>query len=155
LCFDLNNSRTSPTLITHRKAVVAVLMAMPLSTAISRMDASVLPLQSTVSSWTEKGVPLVIHTAPANASDHGQILPTVAEFTRDPGKPRRPRSHPDVRFADREHASEATRDALRAQAIEPDMARRGEDYGSCLARVRWVVERTITWFKEFRRIRVR
>jgi hypothetical protein len=38
------------------------------------------------------GVPLAIHTAPANASDHGQILPAVADFPRVPGKRGRPRS---------------------------------------------------------------
>lgn len=101
------------------------------------------------------GVPLVIHTAPANASDHGQILPAVADFPRVPGKRGRPRSHPDVLFADRGYDSEATRTALRAQGIEPVIARRGEDHGSSLGRIRWVVERTISWFKGFRRIRVR
>ena len=101
------------------------------------------------------GVSLVIHTAPANASDHGQILPAVADFPRVPGKRGRPRSHPDVLFADRGYDSEATRDALRAQGNGPVLARRGEIHGSSLGRIRWVVERTISWFKGFRRIRVR
>jgi len=101
------------------------------------------------------GVPLVIHTAPANASDHGQILPAVADFPRVPGKRGRPRSHPDVPFADRGNDSAATRAVLRAQGIEPVIARRGEDHGSSLGRIRWVVERSISWFKWFRRIRVR
>jgi transposase len=48
-----------------------------------------------------------------------------------------------------------TRDALRAQGIEPVIARRGEDHGSGLGRIRWVVERTVSRFKGFRLIRVR
>ena len=101
------------------------------------------------------GVPLVNHTAPANASDHGQILPAVANFPRVPGKRGRPRIHPDVLFADRAYDSEATRDALRAQGIESVLDRRGEDHGISLGRIRWVIERTISWLEGFRRIRVR
>jgi transposase len=103
----------------------------------------------------ENGVTLVIHTAPANASHHGQILPAVAEFPRVPGKRGRPSSHTDVLFTDRGYDSEATRDAMRSQSIKPVISHRGVDHGNSLGRIRWVVEHTISWFKGFRRIRVR
>ena len=61
----------------------------------------------------------------------------------------------DVLFVDRGYDSETTRNALRPQSIEPVIDRRSEDLGSSLGQVRWVVERTISWFKGFRRIRVR
>jgi len=77
-------------------------------------------------------VPLVIHTALANASDRGQILQAVADSPRVPCKRGRLHSHPDVLFADRGYGSEPTRDALHAQGIEPVIARRGEDHGNSL-----------------------
>ena len=77
-------------------------------------------------------MPPVMHTAPANASDRAQTLLAVADVPRVPGKCCRPRSHPDVLFADRGYGSEPTRDALHAQGIEPVIARRGEDHGNSL-----------------------
>lgn len=101
------------------------------------------------------GVPLVIHTAPANASDYKLILPVVEDFPEIGGKPGRPRKHPDMIYADRGYDSEAIRQALRSRGIKPVIARRGTDHGSSLGRIRWVVERTISWFKGLRRLRIR
>ena len=78
------------------------------------------------------GVPLFIRTARVIASDHGQILPVVADFPRAPCKRGRPRSHRDVTFADRVRDIKSTRDALRAQGIEPIIVRRSEDHGNSL-----------------------
>ncbi|MBX3442123.1 MAG: transposase [Planctomyces sp.] len=44
---------------------------------------------------------------------------------------------------------------LRHLGIEPRIRRRGTVHGSRLGRIRWVVERTISWFKGLRRMRVR
>jgi transposase len=101
------------------------------------------------------GVPLVIHTAPANASDYKLILPVIEDFPEIGGKPGRPRKHPDVIYADRGYDSEAIRQSLRSQGIRPVIARRGIDHGSSLGKIRWVVERTISWFKGLRRLRIR
>jgi transposase len=100
-------------------------------------------------------VPLVIHTAPANASDYKLILPVVEDFPEIGGKPGRPRKHPDIIYADRGYDSEVIRQSLRSQGIKPVIARRGTDHGSSLGRIRWVVERTISWFKGLRRLRIR
>ncbi len=101
------------------------------------------------------GVPLVIQTAPANASDYKLILPVVEDFPEIGGKPGRPRKHPDVIYADRGYDSEAIRQSLRSQGIRPVIARRAIDHGSSLGKIRWVVERTISWFKGLRRLRIR
>ena len=82
-------------------------------------------------------------------------LPAVAGLPLAPSKRSRPRSHPDVLFANRGYDSEVTRDALRAQGIKPVIARRGEDHRSSLGRIRWVVERMVSRFNGFRCIRVR
>ena len=102
-----------------------------------------------------EGVPLVIRAAPANRSDQLEILPAVVSFPAVPGKPGRPRTHPEKLYADAGYDCEATRRLLRWLGIEPHIRRRNGDHGSHLGRVRWVVERTISWIKGLRRMRVR
>ena len=65
------------------------------------------------------GVPLVIHAAPANRSDHLEILPVVASYPAVPGKPGRPPTHPEKLYADAGYDCEATRSILRWMGIEP------------------------------------
>jgi transposase len=104
---------------------------------------------------TRSGVPLEIRTAGANASDHTQIIPLVLDFPRVGGKPGRPKEAPDELYADRGYDSDSTRWLLRWLGIEPKIARRKTPHGSGLGTVRWVVERTISWVKGLRRMRVR
>lgn len=101
------------------------------------------------------GVPLAIRTAGANASDHTQIIPLVLDFPKVGGKPGRPKELPDKLYADRGYDSDSTRWILRWLGIEPHIARRRTPHGSGLGKVRWVVERTISWLKGLRRMRVR
>lgn len=101
------------------------------------------------------GVPLAIHTAPANRSDHREIIPLVLDFPKIKGKPGRPKELPDALYADRGYDSDNTRWLLRWLGIEPHIARRKTAHGSGLGKVRWVVERTISWLKGLRRLRIR
>jgi len=101
------------------------------------------------------GVPLAIHTAPANASDQTEIIPLVLDFPTIEGKPGRPKELPDEVYADRGYDSESTRWIMRWLGIEPKIAKRNTEHGSGLGKVRWVVERTISWLKGLRRMRVR
>lgn len=101
------------------------------------------------------GVPLAIRTAGANASDHGQIIPLILDFPKVGGQPGRPKELPDEAYADRGFDSEGTRELLRWLGIEPHIARRRTPHGSGLGKVRYVVERTISWLKGLRRLRVR
>jgi transposase len=93
------------------------------------------------------GVPLAIRTAPANASDHRQIIPLVPDFPRVKGKPRRPKELPDKLYADRGYDCDATRWLLAWLGIAPHIARRKTPHASGLRKVRWVVERTISWLQ--------
>jgi transposase len=104
---------------------------------------------------SRSGVPLAIRTAGANASDHTQIIPLVLDFPRVGGKPGRPKEMPDELYADRGYDSDSTRWLLRWLGIEPKIARRKTAHGSGLGKVRWVVERTISWLNGLRRMRVR
>lgn len=101
------------------------------------------------------GVPLAIRTAGANASDHRQIIPLVLDFPKVKGKPGRPKELPDELYADRGYDSEATRWILAWLGIEPHIAKRRTAHGSGLGKIRWVVERTISWLKGLRRLRIR
>ncbi len=101
------------------------------------------------------GVPWAIRTAGANASDHKQIIPLVLDFPQVGGKPGRPKELPDEAYADRGYDSEATRWLLRWLGIEPHIAKRRTPHGSGLGKIRWVVERTISWLKGLRRMHVR
>lgn len=101
------------------------------------------------------GAPLAIRTAGANVSDHGEILPIVLDFPKVGGKAGRPQEHPGQLYADRGYDNHATRALLAWLGIEPHIAKRRQPHGSGLGKVRWVVERTISWIKGLRRMRVR
>lgn len=101
------------------------------------------------------GVPLAIRTAGANASDHTQIIPLVLDFPSVGGQVGRPKQLPEALLADRGYDSEATRWILTWLGIEPQIAKRRTEHGSGLGKVRWVVERTISWLKGLRRMRIR
>lgn len=101
------------------------------------------------------GTPLVIQTAPANMSDHRQILSTVIRFPQIGGKQGRPRKLPRRLYADAGYDSDSTRAVLIAMGVGPHIRRRKAPHGSHLGKVRWVVERTISWIKGLRRMRIR
>src|SRR4051812_33724648 len=103
----------------------------------------------------KSGVPPSIRTAGANASEHRQILPLILDFPKVGGVPGRPKELPDEAYADRGFDSEGTRELLRWLGIEPHIAKRRTPHGSGLGKVRRVVERTISWVKGLRRLRVR
>lgn len=102
-----------------------------------------------------QGVPLAIEVSGANEHDITKLIPLIVNIPPVRGKPGRPRSRPDRVYADRAYDSEDARCLLRWLGIEPLLAKRGEPHGSGLGRHRWVVERTISWLHQFRRLRVR
>lgn len=101
------------------------------------------------------GTPLVMHVAPANSSDHREILPAVIDFPAIGGRPGRPRTHPESLYGDAGYDSNPTRQILCWLGIQPHIRYRSGEHGSHLGCVRWVVERTISWIKGLRRMRVR
>jgi transposase len=60
-----------------------------------------------------------------------------------------------VLLGDRGYDSRAHRQALRARRITPVIAKRETEHGSGLGKQRWVIERTISWLHQHRRLRVR
>ena len=101
------------------------------------------------------GVPLAVCVTAANKNDITQLLPLVDAIPAIAGKPGRPRKRPDAVQGDRGYDSNLHRRALESRRIEPILARRYTEHGSGLGVTRWVVERTLSWLHQFRRLRVR
>jgi transposase len=57
--------------------------------------------------------------------------------------------------SDRGDDSAAHREALRMFGIRPVIAKRRVEHGSGLGRWRWVIERSIAWLHQYRRVAVR
>lgn len=101
------------------------------------------------------GVPLAFTLTGANRHDVTQLLPLVRAIPPLRGKRGRPRCRPERVQGDRAYDSEPHRRFLRALRIKPVLAKRRTKHGSNLGVYRWVVERTISWLHQFRRLRVR
>lgn len=101
------------------------------------------------------GVPLQVELSGANTHDIKHLLSLITGVPPVRGRRGRPRTRPDSVYADRAYDSEDARTLLKWLGIEPHIARRGSEHGSGLGTVRWVVERTIGWLHNFRRLRTR
>ena len=95
------------------------------------------------------GIPLATAVTPANHHDSRQLFPLLIDL------PDRLRAKIKSLYADRAYDCAAYRTRLRAEGIVPHLAKRGTAHGSGLGRKRWVVERTLSWLHQFRRLRVR
>ena len=71
------------------------------------------------------------------------------------GRRGRPRRRPRTLYGDRAYHSREGRSELRRRHIQAKIARPKSPHGSGLGTKRWVVERTIAWLHQYRRLRVR
>jgi transposase len=102
-----------------------------------------------------QGIPLATILTGANQHDVTQLLPLVEAIPPIRGQRGRPRQRPDQVQGDRAYDSEPHRRALRSLGIKPVLAQRRTEHGSGLGIYRWVVERTLSWLHQFRRLRIR
>jgi transposase len=101
------------------------------------------------------GIPLAAIVTGANAHDVTQLVPLVDAVPPIAGKPGRPRKRPEKIQGDRAYGSKSHERQLRQRGIRPILAHRNTDHGSGLGKTRWVVERTLSWLHQFRRLRTR
>ena len=101
------------------------------------------------------GVPVSVTLTGANRNDVTQLLPLVDAIPPIRGTRGRPLRKPKVIYADRGYDSESHRERLRDRGIKPVIAKRRTEHGSGLGKFRWVVERTHSWLRNFRRLRIR
>lgn len=106
-----------------------------------------------------RGTPLVAKVTAANVNDSTQLIPMVDAIPAVRGKVGAPRRRPDAVQGDRGYRSALNRGLLWVRGIEPiippDRVDGKEVHGSGLGTTRWVVERTISWLRRYRRLRVR
>ena len=102
-----------------------------------------------------RGILLAATLTPANANDITQLVPLVMAIPPVAGKRRRPRQRPDRVQGDRAYDSAAHRRILRALRITPILAARRAAHGSGLGKTRWIIERSIAWLHQFRRLKIR
>lgn len=102
-----------------------------------------------------QGVPLAVVVTAANVNDTETTLDLVDLVPPLAGKVGHPRQRPDRVQGDRGYDDEGDREGLRQRRIEPVLAKRGTPHGSGLGVFRWVVERSIGWFHQYRRLRTR
>ena len=102
-----------------------------------------------------QGIPLVVTLTGADAHDVTQLLPLVDAIPPLRGKCGRPCFRPARVQGDRAYGSKAQQAELRKRNIQPVLAQRNAPHGSGLGKTRWVVERTIGWLHQYRRLRVR
>ena len=102
-----------------------------------------------------QGIPLATILTSANTNDVTQLRALVEAVPAVRGRCGRPRQRPKQVYGDRGYDSESLRRWLRSLRIQPVLAKRRTPHGSGLGRYRWVVERTLAWLHQFRRLRIR
>jgi transposase len=102
-----------------------------------------------------QGIPLAVHVTEANRHDVTELLPLVDAIPAIGGKRGRPQRRPDALLGDAGYDSRRHRAELRTRLIKPLIRERGTGHGSSLGKKRWVVERTLSWLHQNRRLRVR
>jgi transposase len=102
-----------------------------------------------------EGIPLAVRVTGSNRHDVTQLIPLVDAIPPIAGKVGHPARRPEELFADRAYHSDPHREQLAQRGIDAAIAERNTEHGSGLGIFRWVVERTISWLHQFRRLRIR
>lgn len=102
-----------------------------------------------------QGIPLAVILTAANVHDSRVLERLVDAIPPIHGPRGRPRTRPAKLHADKGYDYRRCRAACRARGIVPRIARRGIESRTRLGRYRWVVERTLAWFNQYRRLRIR
>jgi transposase len=100
-------------------------------------------------------VPLAVSVTGGNRNDVTQLEPLIDAIGPVAGRRGRPRQRPDALCGDRGYDHDKHRRALWQRNVKPIIGRRGEQHGSGLGRIRWVIERTFAWLHNLRRLRLR
>jgi transposase len=102
-----------------------------------------------------QGLPLAIKTTPANMPDGEVAVRLLVAMPPIPGPKGRPRTKPKALQGDAAYGTAALTTLVKWLGIKPLLAPRSKNnpHGSGLGRTRYVVERTLSWFGNFRRLK--
>lgn len=102
-----------------------------------------------------RGTPLALRITGANRHDSAlfeEVVDAIPPIRRPRG---RPRQRPVKLHADKAYDIPRCRRFLHRRHIKVRIARKGVDTSERLGRHRWVVERTLAWLGQFRRLTIR
>jgi transposase len=99
--------------------------------------------------------PLAWTLTGGNRNDVTQLLELLDRVPPVRGRIGRPRRRPRMLIADRDDDHDKYRRLVWQRGVKPIIARRQTEHGSGLGRQRWVVERTLAWLHNRRRLLVR
>lgn len=99
---------------------------------------------------------LVVKTTPANTHDGRMALALLAALPPIQGPRGRPRCKPKVLQGDAAYGSAQLSREIKGLGIRPLLKPLGKNqpHGSGLGKTRYVVERTLSWFGNFRRLKL-
>jgi transposase len=101
------------------------------------------------------GIPLNATVTAANVNEVTQVMDVLLNKPAVGGKPGPKRELPERLQGDTGYDSEPLRALLRWLGITPVLGKRQREHGSGLGKLRWFVERTISWLHGFGRLRRR
>src|SRR5438105_2808549 len=101
------------------------------------------------------GTPLAVRITGANRNESLVAMPLLDDVPpiRQPRGGRRRR--PKALYGDRQYGTPRNREGLKQRRIEDHLARPRTPHGSGLGKVRYVVERTLSWVGQARRLKIR
>jgi transposase len=102
-----------------------------------------------------KGTPLAVRITGAQRNESLLAMPLLDDvpLIRQPRGGRRRR--PDALYGDRQFGTPRNREGLKRRRIEDHLARPRTPHGSGLGQIRWVVERSLSWVGQARRLKIR
>jgi transposase len=100
------------------------------------------------------GIPLVIAVGPANQRDEELVVPMLKQFPTIPDEHGKKHKKPKAIQGDRGYGFVHIIKLVVRMAIISLLALRGSPHGSGLGKTRYVVERTLAWLSNYRRLKV-
>jgi transposase len=102
-----------------------------------------------------KGTPLALRITGANRNESLEAMNLVDDIPPIRGRRGRPRRKPKALYGDRQYGTPRNHQGLKDRGIEDHLAQPRTPHGSGLGKIRWVVESTLSWVGQARRLKVR
>lgn len=101
------------------------------------------------------GIPLVVQVSPANVHDSVPTLDLLDSIPAIQGPLGRPRFRPEILQGDRAYGTPDVLAGVRDRGVKPLIPKMSSKiHGSGLGKFRFVVERTLAWFGQKRRLKI-
>jgi transposase len=102
-----------------------------------------------------KGTPLAVRITGANRNESLEAMNLMDDIPPIRGRRGRPRRKPKALYGDRQYGTPRNHQGLKERRIEDHLAQQRTPHGSGLGKVRWVVESTLSWVGQARRLKIR